>query len=385
MPAKQRFLFWRLGILTLTLLAAVQAVGLERLDARSEKDAAAPEWPVFRGNAEETGVCAAALPDKLQLLWQFSTKDSIEGAPAIAGGVVYVGSFDEYLYALDLARGTEKWKYKAGPIKASPAVRGGRVYVGNVDGVFHCVDAARGEKRWTFETEGEITSGANFAGDLILFGSHDETLYCLTKDGKEKWTFKTQGPVYGSPAVAGGKTFVAGCDSKLHVLDIASGKEDRAVDLGGQSGATAAVLGARLYVGTMTNQFQAIDWRKGAIVWTFQAERQAQPFYSSAATTDDLLIVGSRDKRLHALERKSGKEVWSFATGSRVDASPVIAGKRVYAPSLDGHLYVLALADGKQLDKIKLDGPIAGSPAVAAGRLLIGTTKGTLYCFGEKK
>jgi outer membrane protein assembly factor BamB len=381
MPMKQRCIFCGLGFLALTLLLA-QTFGSGR--SRAAEDPSKPDWPVFRGNAEQTGVASDTLPDKLELLWKFSTKDSIEGAPAIAGGVVYVGSFDEYLYALDLANGKEKWKYKAGPIKASPAVRNGIVYVGNADGVFHCVDAAKGEKRWTFETDGEITSGANFAGDLILFGSHDETLYCLTKDGKEKWKFKTQGPVYGSAAVVGGKTFVAGCDSKLHVLDIATGKEERSVDLGGQTGATGAVAGDHLYVGTMTNQFDAIDWKKGSIAWTFQAEERPQPFYSSAAVTDQLVLAGSRDRRLRALDRKTGKEVWNFATEGKLDASPVVAGKRVFVPSLDGHLYVLDLA-GKQLDKIKLDGPIPGSPAVADGRLLIGTGKGTIYCFGAKK
>ncbi|HEY7423987.1 MAG TPA: PQQ-binding-like beta-propeller repeat protein [Gemmataceae bacterium] len=345
----------------------------------------ASDWPVFRGTAEQTGVAAVTLPDKLEVLWKFSTKDAIEGAPVLAGGVVYVGSFDEHLYALDLETGKEKWKYKAGPFKASPAVRGGAVYVGDADGLFHCVDAAKGEKRWTFQTDGEIASGANFSGDLILFGSYDETLYCLTKDGKEKWKFKTQGPVNGSPAVAVGKTFVAGCDSKLHVLDIATGKEDRDVDLGGQSGATGAVIGEHLYVGTMSNQFEAIDWKKGSVSWTFQAARGAQPFYASAAATDKLLVVGSRDRRIHALDRQTGKEEWNFATGGRVDASPVVVGKRVFAPSQDGNLYVLDLANGKQLDKVRLDGPISGSPAVAAGRLVLGTNKGTVYCLGAKK
>src|SRR5690242_8312685 len=93
------------------------------------------DWPRFRGNAEQTGVTERTLPDKLEVLWKFSAKDSIEGAVAIADGVVYVGCYDEYLYALDLATGKEKWKYKAGPIKASPAVRGGAVYVGNSDGI----------------------------------------------------------------------------------------------------------------------------------------------------------------------------------------------------------------------------------------------------------
>jgi outer membrane protein assembly factor BamB len=373
-PVKQRCIFCGLSILML-----VQAF-LCAADAPAKLD-----WPVFRGNAEQTGVSSATLPEKLDILWKFATQDSIEGAPAIVGGIVYVGSSDEYLYALDLASGKEKWKYKAGPIKASPAVRQGRVYIGNADGVFYCIDAAKGEKCWSYETEGEITSGANFAGDLILFGSHDETLYCLTKDGKEKWKFKTQGPVYGSAAVAGGKTFVAGCDSKLHVLDAATGKEECSVDLGGQTGATGAVLGDHLYVGTMTNQFDAIDWKQGRLDWTFQAAERPQPFYASAAVTDRLVLAGSRDRRLHALDRRTGKEVWSFATEGKVDASPVVAGKRVFAPSLDGNLYILDLDNGKQLDKIALDGPIQGSPAVAQGRLILGTTKGTVYCFGASK
>jgi outer membrane protein assembly factor BamB len=374
MLPKLSCVLWGLGALMLAPIFLGAAESSMKLD-----------WPVFRGNAEQTGVAPIPLPEKLDLLWKFPTQDGIEGAPAVAGGVVYVGSLDEYLYALDLVSGKEKWKYKAGPIKASPAVRQGRVYVGNADGVFYCIDAAKGEKCWSYETEGEITSGANFAGELILFGSHDETLYCLTKDGKEQWKFKTQGPVYGSAAVAGGKTFVAGCDSKLHVLDAATGKEERSVDLGGQTGATGAVVGDHLYVGTMTNQFEAIDWKQGRLDWTFQAAERPQPFYASAAVTDRLVLAGSRDRRLHALERKSGKEIWSFATEGKVDASPVVAGKRVFAPSLDGNLYILDLDNGKQLDKIALDGPIQGSPAVAQGRLILGTTKGTVYCFGAKK
>jgi outer membrane protein assembly factor BamB len=388
MRVKQRCILCGFGFLTLTLLLA-QSFAPGR--SRAADDPSQAAWRVFRGNVEQTGVVAAALPDKLELLWKFATQDSVEGAAAIADGVVYVGSFDEYLYALDLASGKEKWKYKAGPIKASPAVRDGIVYVGNADGIFHCVEGTKdekgqmGRKRWTFDTDGEITSGANFAGDLVLFGCHDETLYCLTKDGKEKWKFKTQGPVYGSPALAGGKTFVAGCDSKLHVLDIATGKEERSVDLGGQTGASGAVVGDQFYVGTMTNQFDAIDWKKGHIVWTFHADERPQPFYSSAAVTEQFVLAGSRDRRLYALERKTGKEVWSFATGGKVDASPVVAGKRVYAPSLDGNLYVLDLASGRQLDKVQLDSPILSSPAVAAGRLVVGTNKGTVYCFGAKK
>lgn len=341
------------------------------------------DWPVFRGNAPQTGVAKDTLPDKLEVRWKVKLGDGIEAAAVVHKGVVYVGSFDEHLYALDLATGKERWKYKAGPIKAPPGVRDGSVYVGDEEGVFHCVDAAKGSKRWTFETNGEITSGANFAGDRVLFGSHDSTLYCLTESGKLAWKYKTEGPVYGAPTVAEGRTFLAGCDSILHFIDVKSGQKLAALDLGGQSGATAAVAGEKLYVGTMANQVQAVDLKKRAIEWTFEPER-SQPFFSSAAVTDKLVVLGCRDRYVYALDRATGKEAWSFPTRGRVDSSPVVVGKRVYVGSTDGHLYVLDLATGKEAQKVQLGRSVLASPVVADGCLVIGTTDGLLYCLGSK-
>jgi outer membrane protein assembly factor BamB len=347
---------------------------------------AADDWPLFRGNPLQTGVTAQKLPDRLEVLWKFDAKDAIEGTAAIVGGTVYVGSLDEHLYALDLADGRPKWTYKAGPIKAPVSVHDGAVYVGDSDGMFHRVDAAKGTKDWTYKTDGEISSGANFTGDSVLFGSGDENLYRLSlKDGKELWKFSVSGgPVMGTPAVVGGHTFAAGCDSTLHVIDLDTGKETKSVELSGQVGAAAAVGGDRFYVGTMSNQVQAVDWKKGQVVWTFEAEKRAMPFYASVALTDKLVLAGSRDKRVHALDREKGTEAWSFLTGGKVDSSPVVAGGRVYFGSADGNLYVLD-SKGTQLQKINLGSAVLASPAVGGGRLVIGTEKGAVYCLGAKK
>src|SRR4051812_26438673 len=121
------------------------------------------DWPVFRGNALQTGVAETGLPDKLEILWKYETGNAIEGTAAIVQDTVYIGSGDEFLYALNLADGKPKWKYKAGaPIKVGVAVNGGLVYAGDEDGKFHCVDGTSGEKKWVFDTEAEITSAANF-------------------------------------------------------------------------------------------------------------------------------------------------------------------------------------------------------------------------------
>jgi outer membrane protein assembly factor BamB len=342
------------------------------------------DWPVFRGNALQSGTIKTALPDKLEILWEVNLKDDIESTAAIAEGTVYVGCFDEHLYALDLATGIVKWKYKAESIKAPVSVANGAVYVGDDSGMFHCVDAKTGEKRWTFMTGGEIAGGANFDGDRVLIGSYDASLYCLSqKDGKVQWRFKTNGPVNGPAVVAGKLTFVAGCDGDVHLVDLQNGKEIAAVGLNdGQAAATAAVVGDKLYVGTLTGEFHEVDLDKKKITWTYEPKR-SQPFHSSAAVTDSLVLVGGRDKLLHALNRKTGTLAWSFTAKNRIDSSPVVAGERVYFGSSDGALYVLDLK-GKLVERIELGRSIVASPGVSQGRLVIGTTDGHLYCLGKK-
>jgi outer membrane protein assembly factor BamB len=363
----------RLRSATLAVLLVVPAV-------------ASADWPLFRGDALMSGVGLAKLPDQLDERWIYKTGDAVEGAPAIAGGVVYVGSFDKHLHAIDLATGKLKWKTKLGPIKASPSVKGDRVYVGNIDGKFYCLAAVDGKILWTFETEAEITSGCNFHGDNILIGSHDSTLYCLDPAGKKRWDVKTDGPVNGSPVVVGDTTFVAGCDSVLHVLDARTGKELGSVDLGGQAAATAAISGDFAYVGTMANQVVGVEWRTQKKVWAFEAMARQQPFYASAAVTDALVIAGSRDQKVYALDRATGKQVWSFLTEGNIDGSPVVVGNRVYFGCMgkDGNFYVLDLKTGKKLQELNLDSAVVGSVAVGPDCVLVGTDKGSVYCLGGK-
>src|SRR5207249_10609636 len=120
-----------------------------------------------------------------------------------------------------------------------------------------------------------------------------------------------------------------GCDSTLHVLDATQGKELACVELGGQIGATAAVVGDNLYVGTMTSTVLCVDWKQGKVLWTFEPEKSKQPFYSSPAVSDKLVVVGCRDRRVRALDRGAGNEVGNFLAAGQVDSSPVIGGYRV--------------------------------------------------------
>ena len=104
--------------------------------------------------------------------------------------------------------------------------------------------------------------------------------------------------------------------------------------------------------------------------------------HALAQNDADRIVIGGRDKFVHCLDARTGKAIWTFATGARVDSSPAIAGNRVYVGSNDGRFYVLDLATGKKIWVFDTGSPLSASPAIAEGRVVIGSQDGRLYCFG---
>ncbi|HLI96184.1 MAG TPA: PQQ-binding-like beta-propeller repeat protein [Candidatus Baltobacteraceae bacterium] len=85
---------------------------------------------MFRCDAAHTGICAPAqMRDTLQPRWRLFTGNLNRSTPAYADGLVYVGSNNGNLYALDAASGHVRWQFHArGPVNSSAAVNGGVVY-----------------------------------------------------------------------------------------------------------------------------------------------------------------------------------------------------------------------------------------------------------------
>jgi outer membrane protein assembly factor BamB len=54
--------------------------------------------------------------EKSPLKWKFKTKGKFFSSPTLSDGVVYFGSSDNHLYAVDIKTGEEKWKFKTGSI-----------------------------------------------------------------------------------------------------------------------------------------------------------------------------------------------------------------------------------------------------------------------------
>ncbi len=96
---------------------------------KKEEEVPYSPWPMFRGNPMHTGraphivLLNKNIITRGILKWKYKTGDWIRSSPAIASdGMIYVGSWDHYLYIIN-PDGTLKRKYKTGgPIASSVAI-----------------------------------------------------------------------------------------------------------------------------------------------------------------------------------------------------------------------------------------------------------------------
>lgn len=355
-------------------------------------------WVSFRNGHENLGIASSPLPDNLELLWEFETPDGTASTPVIADGKAYAGTLSGHIHCFDLRTGKKEWTYVskenvpandiAPGFNAALALNDATIFAGDDFGGFHAVDRKTGKRQWHFETDGEIVGGAQVVGDKVIFGSHDGYLYCFqTKDGKEIWKAETHGPVNATPTIAEKYTFTTGCDQPvLRVFEIDGGTTAKEVPLNALLLASAALKENKLYFGTDGGTVFALDWDESKPIWDFSIPKRDQQMNSSPAANDKYVIIGSRDKHVHCIDRNSGELKWSFATRGRVDSSPVIAGDKVYFGSSDKNIYGLNIEDGKEVWKFPAKQSIAGSAAVAGGYMVIGTesSNGRILCFGKK-
>ena len=211
---------------------------------------------------ETTGALYAINATSGSLLWsgQYGLSNEFESSPAVANGVVYVGTDDNEMAAFDAngvtnCSGTPTicaplWAAVTGAngsVSASPAVANGVVYVGSGDGNLYAYDAngvtnCTGSPKvcdplWTGPTGSFIAfSSPAVAKGVVYVGAENGKFYAFDANGvtncsgtpttcSPQWTATTGSYIFSSPAVANGVVYAGSLDQKLYAFD-ASGTAD---------------------------------------------------------------------------------------------------------------------------------------------------------------
>jgi len=133
-------------------------------------------------------------------------------SPAVVNGVVYVGSNDHNVYALNASTGAKLWSFATGNIvRSSPAVANGVVYVGSGDDNVYALNATTGAKVWAFATGDAVNSSPAVANGVVYIGSDDGNLYALNAStGAKLWSIATGNPLYSPPVIVDGVVYIRG-------------------------------------------------------------------------------------------------------------------------------------------------------------------------------
>lgn len=275
-----------------------------------------------------------------KMRWKFSSEGGVCSAPTLWRHLVIIGSEDFNIYGVDAATGKEIWRYRTWHhVRSTPRVFEDKLYVGSDDGHLHAIDPRHGRSLWRYRTYREVQSSAAFANDVLFFGSGDEYLYAVDAlTGERKWNYRTQGGIISSPAIAEGYVYFGSMDFAVYALEAKSGwlawrePTDRFV-IG-----SPLVVGDRLYIGSTDRHMYCFDRRTGQRLWKYPAGQQVN---ATPAHADGRLYFGCVDGAVYCLEAATGKLLWRFATRDKICGSPVVYENVVYVGSCDGSLYAL--------------------------------------------
>jgi outer membrane protein assembly factor BamB len=310
-------------------------------------------------------------------LWKFKCEDEIRSTPLYYRNSIFIGCYDNNLYALNAGDGEFQWKYPTeGGIVSKPVAYEDNIYFGSEDYRLHVVGARSGKVVWTYYTDGPVRSSVRIAEGHAFIGSDDQYLHAVNVNtGRAAWKFETSDPVRSTPYVANELVYVGNEAGEFLTIDFRGElkwrfRAKRAIT-------SSPIINKQMIVfSSLDGTLYALDHRNGFVIWRF---RLGKGSVSSPCVMDDIVFVGAADGFIYAVEAGTSKELWRFRTEHQVSSSPVIYKDSLYCGSVDGYLYCLEYRTGRLRWKFGTEGHIIGSPLVYDDIVYVGSTDHQVY------
>jgi outer membrane protein assembly factor BamB len=398
--------------------------------------------PAWRGPAKRD-----LYNDKLNDLKNRQLFDHAFHVIADAKSVCFGSSADDQVHCLDGKTGKERWAFfTEGPVRLAPTLHGGKLFVGSDDGYAYCISTEgkliwrkrlapsdyriAGNNRiisaWPLRTGILVRDGVAYAGAGMFPSEGVHIIAFSAVDGKERWRETRKDlPAQGYLLVSDTRVYVPAGRSNPVVFNRADGKHIRTVSGGG--GTYALLSGNSLVSGPgKTGRLGFVREGEVDVFATFSGNHMIVSAEKSFLHSDKELSVLNRvrylkleDERQQVVKRREelGKQLPQLrkqkspdapkvqeelnVTGRRLTeisaamkacflwrvacAQPhslILAGNTLFAGGND-EVVAYSTIDGKQIWTAKVNGTALGL-AVAHGRLLVSTHKGTIHCFTTK-
>jgi len=215
-----------------------------------------------------------------------------------------------------------------------------------------------------------------FRGKADLTGRYDSELPATPQ---LLWSVSTGVRTKSSPVISDGTLFF-GNDKGTLTAVTSDGKIKWQHEAGSLIEAAPLVFGNKVIVGLNNGKLIAIDKVTGKLIWTYvtgnQISGSANVWISGSKAG---IVVGSYDYYLHCIDPRTGKELWKIETENYVNGTPSIQDGKIVFGGCDGMIRVVDPLTGNQKDTVEIGVYIAASPALSGDMAYFGDYDGTIF------
>lgn len=277
-----------------------------------------------------------------ECLWRFTTEGPVYSSPAVsADGSFVVGCEDHVLRRIN-RDGICVWAFKAkGPFHASPTIDSSRniVYAGSYDHTLYALDHHSGKLLWKQwfdpEVEDDLYSSPALDSDGNVILGTNNALMCFRPDGEVRWRLFETSRFEGTAAIdhiSGRGIIGTEADGKIIIFDVTDGTILMQFQTNGfvVSSPSLSPEGVA-YIGSDDGHVYALDLNKLKCIWRVNLGCSFKYTPFTVLPSGDALMVGT-DERLHCLKQHTGETVWRVECSGGFHSSPLITD--------DGHLVI---------------------------------------------
>lgn len=279
------------------------------------------------------------------------------GGPAVANGLLVIGTLDGHVYGLDAKDGSPRWEANVGAeVITAPALVGGTAFVRTQDGRIYALDTSTGDRRWVYD-QGNVpllsvrgNGGLLAANGVIFFNSDDGKLIALRQDtGDKLWEQKL--------ASGEGRT-------DIERLDDADG--------------SVILDGSTLYSAAYHGQMMAVDGPSGRPLWSHDFST-----FGSLDVSGNAVYGVNDQSQVWAFDKSGGTDLWkNDSLKYRWLTSPAVQGNYVVVGDVEGYVHWMQTGDGALAARERLSKkPIRAQPVVVGDTVYVEDIKGHIGAY----
>ncbi|HSW58366.1 MAG TPA: PQQ-binding-like beta-propeller repeat protein [Dehalococcoidales bacterium] len=232
------------------------------------------------------------------------------------------------------------------------------------------------------------SAGKPVLGQIVIVAGYNGVVVAYQSNALANvvWQFtvpsEQPSPIVGGVLVYKDLAYFGSSDGRVYALKVAGDLASRTTNMvwsfptGNYIWGTPAVANDILVVGSFDKKIYGLNALTGDKIWEFTtgANNVATPLI-----VDGVVYVGSLDSTFYALDLQTGDEKWSFKAGNWFWAKAVMANDIIFAPSMDNKVYAFDIKTGSKINEYDLGGQISSNPVIIKGKVIVATQNKTLW------